>query len=401
MKLKETTKSVVLAICILILGTNLYAQEQGVEFSAKSSNAIIGYWPEQNVAFSSVKEGEEINIEIKLKDKKSLIGQINYEKETIRFRFVLTESDELVRLTKKDLYTLRALNRMLTTQLHSLYRARGPVAAILSSLTILHSYPPGEFFSYQKTEAEAALPLCDEIGNEIAGSYDTEEGETITKYMTLGPCCEGNCFGRCGLSCEFPPHPLIQAFSQDCFNHDLCVWETGEQLGVCADEFVAAIDDYVLSKNCNEIAGDWTIFMSGRTCMDYNCADIDDARVFNFWMTDSFFFRGTSESKDGRIAHYSGVISDDNQIAGTWKIPLYMGEECGSQPDFPANGTFTGQNRCGQLEMALDGLWSWYYSSSCTSAGRHPFEGDVFATEGDVTTLGGGNKSGMKSILAD
>ncbi|HDZ01278.1 MAG TPA: hypothetical protein ENH52_07435 [Nitrospirae bacterium] len=259
---------------------------------------------------------------------------------------------------------------------------------MLSTLSLLHSYPPNEFFNVSKEaqkkriRPEAWISLCENIGDEITGTYDIVEEEPITESEIVGPCASDDCFGRCGPGCGTPPHPLIQRFAQGCFDHDLCARATGDWFGPCADEWRAAVDDFLFATNCNEITGDWTVDMTGTTCFEGDCADIYSVKVYHF-QSSGRRFRGTSDPSpyDGRASVYQGRLSNENQISGSWRIPTYMESECGYQSAGYATGTYTGQNTCGEMTMSLDGVWPWYYNyPDCTIAGDGSFSGNSRAT---------------------
>lgn len=392
-KSRMCMKALLISIYISILSIGVYAQElpslndefKLLEFSVKSEKAIIGRYSGLGVTFSSIIEKKHnVIVDIRLRDKKQLIAHINYEDETSQIQFISLESGQLLKLTEKDLQTLHVLNSILTQHIQNLYMPRGVVDALLSTLSLLYGYPSNEFLDLSKEEQKISpkvwISLCEDIGNEITGTYDMEEGVPITESETVGPCASGDCFGRCGPGCDYPPHPLIQRFAQGCFDHDLCARATGEWFGPCSDEWRAAVDDFLFATNCNDITGDWTIDMTGETCYEGNCADIHSVKLYHFQSIGANFI-GTSDPSpyDGRVSIYTGTVSNNNQISGFWRIPMYMGPECGNQSDGYAKGDFTGQNNCGEMTMNLDGVWGWYYPDTCTSAGDGSFEGNATA----------------------
>lgn len=82
---------------------------------------------------------------------------------------------------------------------------------------------------------------------------------------------------------------------------------------------------------------------------------------------------------DGRVSIYQGILSEGNQISGSWQMPTYMGSECGNQSAGSAKGDFTGQNNCGQVTKILNGTWPWYNIDTCTFAGNGSFSGNATA----------------------
>lgn len=261
-----------------------------LKFSQKSEKAIVGEYPDLGVIFSSVMEKKDyVVVDIRLRGNKKLIANINYdENEPIRIQFVSIESGRLVRLTEEDLRTLNVLYAILTKHIFNLYVSRGVADALLSTLGVLYRYPPNEFLDLnlpdeetKKTNPEVWTSLCDSIGNNVTGDYDIVEGTPITENETVGPCASGECFGRCGAGCSSPPDPLIQRFTQSCFDHDLCARATGEWYGPCRDEWIAAMDDFLRASDCNEINGDWTVDMTGTSCFHGDCGVIYSVKVYH------------------------------------------------------------------------------------------------------------------------
>lgn len=399
-KCRICMKALIILMYIFILSMGVYAQElpslndesKVLEFSVKSEKAIIGRHPGLGVTFSSIMEKKDnIIVDIRLRNKKQLIAHINYEDETSQIQFISLDSGQLLRLTQNDLQTLHVLNSILTQHIQNLYMPRGVVDALLSALSLLYDYPPNEFLDLSKEEQKISpkvrISLCEDIGNEITGTYDIEESVPITESETVGPCASGDCFGRCGPGCGYPPDPLIQRFAQGCFDHDLCARATGEWFGPCYDEWRAAVDDFLFATNCNEIKGDWTVNMTGTTCFQGDCGDVDSVKLYHFQSIGTRF-RGTSDPSpyDGRVSIYQGTLSNNNQISGYWRIPTYMGPECGNQSAGYAKGNFTGQNNCGEMTMSLDGVLPWHYIDTCTIAGNGSFQGNASAAR-DIQDL--------------
>ncbi len=137
--------------------------------------------------------------------------------------------------------------------------------ALVSTLHWLADYPPDVEVALQTDTPEASprqawTSLCDLIGQSVTGHY-TAGGETVTVQAVVGPCGvddANECLGRCGAGCQ--PNPgdpaAVQRFTQECFNHDLCTRATGQILGPCHEEFVAASPGYFYAPDCAAITGD-------------------------------------------------------------------------------------------------------------------------------------------------
>lgn len=109
-------------------------------------------------------------------------------------------------------------------------------------------------------------PLCDNRGVLTQGTYSPHLNplDFETEFAIVGDPVS-DCLGRCGIAClqvEGGGQFLTpaRAYTQGCFDHDLCARFTGDSLGNCSDEFVIASDDYLLGPNCNaDIAGTWEV----------------------------------------------------------------------------------------------------------------------------------------------
>ncbi|MBI4690688.1 MAG: hypothetical protein HY754_10565 [Nitrospirae bacterium] len=416
----------VVLVCILTLSVIANAQDlQNVTdnadklyFSAKSEEKIAGAHSDLGVSFSSVLEKDGygyVMVDIRLKDKKQLIAKINYKDETFDIKFISLENGKLVRLTKEDLHTFQILNYNLLLHFQTFSMSK-VVDALLSTLNLLGDYPPNEFIDISSIDTQSTTwtSLCKEIGesytatftlsdSSLCGKYENcsfdESTMTCTCTETIGPCESGYCYGRCGDKCSSIGDNLlgnyagIQRFTQECFNHDLCARaEGGRGLGEnCRDEFKLAKGGYFHATNCNEITGDWIIEMTGTSCFEGKCEDTySTQKVFHFSSEDYKTyarFSGVSDSSsiDNRVSEYEGTIGYlstlfPGWVSGSWQIPTYM-TECSNQPDGYASGTFTGQNKCGEMTMNLEGVWGWYNIDKCTHAGDGSFSGTSTATK--------------------
>lgn len=396
MKSKKT-KAMALAIGAVLLvafggmmnaeATTFTDKDELLEFSRESERAIVGRSPDLGVSFSSVLEDEDFVVaDIQLRDEKQLVVKFNYTEKSLDMQFISMETGELVELTEEDLSALHTLNVALLQCLQPKMHGRD-VDVLLSTLGLFEGYPPGELLNVSE---QGWTSLCDKIGEEITGTY-TIWIFPITKKKTVGPCASDGCMGRCGAGCGWNPFgnpAYVQRFTQECFNHDLCTRATGNPFGQCMDEWILAAPGYLGAPDCNEIRGDWTVELTGTSCFDGDCGDIDySVKVYHFSQEDKAF-EGISDpsSTDGRVSKYNGIFQSGKQIKGKWKIPMYLGPECGDMPLGYASGTFKGDTNCGKMTMSLDGQWGWYYVDDCTFAGYGDFWGDATATR-DVRDL--------------
>lgn len=112
----------------------------------------------------------------------------------------------------------------------------------------------------------AATPLCDNRGVLTMGQYSPRLNpfDMETEFAIVGDPVS-DCLGRCGIAClQFESGGQFltpaRAYTQGCFDHDLCAGYTGDSLGNCSDEFLIASDDYLLGPNCDaDITGTWEV----------------------------------------------------------------------------------------------------------------------------------------------
>jgi len=112
----------------------------------------------------------------------------------------------------------------------------------------------------------AATPLCANRGQLTRAEYSPylNPFDTVTEFAIVGDPVS-DCLGRCGIAClqfEYGGQFLTpaRAYTQGCFDHDLCAGFTGDSLGNCTDEFLIASDDYLLGTNCAaDITGTWEV----------------------------------------------------------------------------------------------------------------------------------------------
>jgi hypothetical protein len=103
---------------------------------------------------------------------------------------------------------------------------------------------------------EKYTSFCFNLGQTETGAYTIRVNgveQIIEEQVVVGPCFTGECLGRCGSLCSGK-----QNYTQECLNHDLCAGATGENFGVCRDEWLAAADGYLFGPNCAKMDGQWT-----------------------------------------------------------------------------------------------------------------------------------------------
>ncbi|MBI5445809.1 MAG: formylglycine-generating enzyme family protein [Deltaproteobacteria bacterium] len=158
---------------------------------------------------------------------------------------------------------------------------------LLRVLNLLHSWPENLPLQYEASNIEApdlslesytsacqvpppltSESICSLMGQESSGNYISSGWPT---GISLGPVmlyypgactefphtvepsslAEGDCFGRCGVGCEFlgEDDPV---YTQNCFNHDGCVDALGRIHPYCNQMFLYCAKDFLLGEECAE-----------------------------------------------------------------------------------------------------------------------------------------------------
>lgn len=114
--------------------------------------------------------------------------------------------------------------------------------------------------------AAAASIICLEVGKTATATWTDSTGKTcswegiIGENFGVNEVNHGNysCNGRCGAACDGGPlrGSLGNAYTQDCWSHDICSWfnnaEGGPKDPNCGNAFDDAQDDYLfgISSGC-------------------------------------------------------------------------------------------------------------------------------------------------------
>lgn len=148
-------------------------------------------------------------------------------------------------LTDRDAFLINNLNQAL----RKTYFYSNEVYTFQKSLDYIADLPLYE--SLEKLSKSSRKPrikagytmICRSIGKKRRGYYHVD-GKKYSKRVWVGRE-SSDCYGRCGSGCG-----ASSQYTQECLNHDICNRTTGENLGVCSDEFWAAADGYFGAPNC-------------------------------------------------------------------------------------------------------------------------------------------------------
>jgi hypothetical protein len=206
---------------------------------------------------------------------------------------------------------------------------------LLRTLNLVASYPPDSSINLSSRGTSAAASpitsLCSSTGHLVTGTY-TLHGKTHSETVELGPCynAKNACLGRCGPGCGPPPSATIQAFTQNCLNHDLCTRANGGNVfGDCTGLWLAAAKDFLFAPDCGNMSGNWSdnytlhwdlvqgVILLGTvetgSCQDWSASGVHSGA--NLVLT----ARRRNPNKGCCTAFsYTGKFEDCNNAAGRW-----------------------------------------------------------------------------------
>ena len=229
------------------------------EITRRSPDDIAGRDLAAGAEFAARTQGDVVTVELDLRDGKRIAARIDHAAGSVRLRSLATGPDGAeapAPVGQADLRVLGALPREFPELPSGTARD-----ALEGLLALLGEAPPGIVLDVDKKAAIRSL-----CGVRRATGTYTLGSQRVSTRVAVGPCYnEANrCLGRCGRGCRstsvagFSNPGRVQRFTQDCLDHDLCVDRTGDALGACTDEFLAAVDDFLLAPDCGSLSGGWT-----------------------------------------------------------------------------------------------------------------------------------------------
>jgi hypothetical protein len=269
-------------LSILVISGNIYA----IEFSAKNRNEIRGDSKELGIRFQArVFQGAFTETIIEFNGKRVIVQAINGdEANAIRINGATLKTGEAAIATEVDAQYLEELLAKLSTT--DIGRNK-PGEMLVRTLNLLSSWPTGQpialmdalggfiiFNKYSVAYGPCDWPpdlgvspdICTDMNQEHQGEYLSFGLYTGFDFWGIVPiyyplrCTQftavvgpypydlGDCMGRCGVGCSaiFPG----SVYSQDCFNHDMCVGELGLTHPYCNQMFILCIDDFLFGPAC-------------------------------------------------------------------------------------------------------------------------------------------------------
>ncbi|WP_299948759.1 hypothetical protein [uncultured Microbulbifer sp.] len=135
---------------------------------------------------------------------------------------------------------INELATMKTSENNAAFSYLFKISNFMTSIPLNKKLP----FTVERRTSLAWTDLCPLYGQRVTARWDNDFGARSATYIVGG---HGFCAGRCGAGCIVFGDPQ---YTQDCMNHDACADVENQQLGVCADEWSAASDDFLFSPDC-------------------------------------------------------------------------------------------------------------------------------------------------------
>lgn len=275
---KNVYQIVLFLIITFTLTISIYANNL-VGFSTKSADLIEGSF--SKVQFSSaLQNNDSVIVKIKLNGK-NLIGYIpGALEEEISINGYDIKNGKSSKLEKNDVVVLTALYNSILESLNGTFSVDKKLERFIAYFIDFH--PVNEYIDLSlngvaldnKMSLRLIKPydisnICNKNGDTLKGEYKipkrfvkkgfecgdingtTEEPNGDLSCVEFKVVGEDGCLGGCGTGCDSNLPFKKQAFTQDCFNHDLCKDATGKKLGPCSKEFVAAFGDFFVADSCN------------------------------------------------------------------------------------------------------------------------------------------------------
>ncbi len=320
-------------LCLFVLFFTAYSQAaqnafinvDTAIFQERTDQVIQGTSSSREVRFLVNQSAGNILVSLQVNDKEFLFtyNSISFKTKQLDSLQLLPDSPENNKKTKADQLALSALYRQLQSQLNQLNPLEN---GLLTSLDFLLNMVPvnGTFstIDFKKARAttliqpQAFTNTCNQRGTAVTGSFD-DFFKTYTQTKTVGNPTSA-CLGRCGVGCvQSEPQVRKRQYTQQCFNHDLCVGHFGTTLGFCSDEFTAASDDYLNAPNCSfYVVGKW------RQSFDWECngalVAVTISHLANHRFSTTAGLAGTWSVTGNKIVRtYDNGIKNNGTIADT------------------------------------------------------------------------------------
>jgi hypothetical protein len=254
---RSTAKAARLFAVILVSSPALTTA--AAEITRRSPDDVAGRDPAAGAAFAAHAQGDIVTVELELRGGKRVTARVDHAAGIVRLRSLAAGPDGAeapAPVGQADLRALAALPREFG-ELPS-GNARDALEGLLA---LLDEAPPGIVLDVdRKADIRSLCGVRRATGTYTLGS------QRVSQRVAVGPCYDeaNRCLGRCGRGCRSTSvlgisNPgAVQRFTQDCLDHDLCVDRTGDALGACTGEFLAAVDDFLLAPDCGSLSGGWT-----------------------------------------------------------------------------------------------------------------------------------------------
>jgi hypothetical protein len=183
---------------------------------------------------------------------KQIHAEIDYNLRRLAIRSLSATSGRSVELSAQDVI---AFQNLLAAS--SALDTRSRHGEALASFISLMANAPASAIDISGSNVQTFTSICNTIHKPAVATYYTLGG-AVHKSVTVGPVCYiAPALGRCGVGGG--PDPgigLVQRFTQECLNHDVCVGAIGTLL--CVPEFNAAAPGFFFAPDCGTTQGTWT-----------------------------------------------------------------------------------------------------------------------------------------------
>jgi len=376
-------------VLLLLTFENVNAQEIYME-----SNRVVKGYSDSGVKFSSIEQNNKfINVEIEVNGK---VFSADIPPAGMGYIFVkginLNDGKEAI-LDETDKTILKSFDKFLKDNIVDDNLAAKRLKRFVQFLAFFH--PANEkFVNYDeltdvekqgidllKKNEEPYKSICDLVDVAslygiylippfyVAEGYDC--GENATRSEISGTDLDGSyectewhevggsdCVGRCGPGCsDVFPHPQ-NAYTHECFAHDLCARATGKWFGPCSLNLVLAEDGFFNAPNCSED-------ISESTEVEIFCSrfkENDDYYVQAYIVDTDHIIESANMSGD----YISGTVQFTYNLYSRhpgewWTNPNVFISE-GAEPNFPLNYTVNINFKDGTMQYVSKSVNEWVWA---------------------------------------
>jgi hypothetical protein len=215
----------------------------------ETSQEISGTDSDSGIAFrASLLPGDHVIVDLYIGTKR-IHEEVDYTHKTVRLRTASQGNETPVALSVQDILAVQKLRGSQIPpppKIQTSHRLRDALGRLLN---LISDAPPGAVIDFNNGPSRMSFtPICPQIGGPGEATYTTGRIKRVTHHyeVTVGPVCYHDpALGRCGTG-----GGLVQRFTQECLNHDVCCDRTKKPIPFCGSDclpaFWTAIPDLVL-----------------------------------------------------------------------------------------------------------------------------------------------------------